>query len=139
MIAEALMCLALNIYHESRGEITAGQIAVANVVMTRVNDVRYPDTVCGVVKDGTYWRGNPVRHRCAFSWWCDGRSDRPLDVRSWLTANRLASDVISGISHDITDGATHYHTVEVQPSWINDRGMVRLGQIGNHIFYRWEK
>ena len=77
MIAEALVCLALNVYHEARDQPFIGQVAVAQVVMNRVKDERYPDDVCGVVKQGlTYsWDTDyPVLNRCQFSWYCDGKS-----------------------------------------------------------------
>jgi len=138
MIAEMLMCLALNGYHEARGEPTAGELAVNHVVMNRVVDARYEDTVCGVVKAGQYWNNAPVRNRCAFSWWCDGKSDHPKDMDAWVYSNKLASSVILGEYPDITDGSTHYHKIGYYPNWINDRGMVRVGVIGDHIFYRWE-
>jgi len=138
MIAEMLMCLALNGYHEARGEPTAGELAVNHVVMNRVADSRYEDDVCGVVKAGRYWNNAPVRNRCAFSWWCDGKSDEPKNISAWLYSKQLASDVILGVYPDITDGSTHYHKIGYHPNWINDRGMVRVGLIGDHIFYRWE-
>ena len=71
MIAEAIVCLALNVYHEARDQPFKGQIAVAQVVMNRVHDDRYPDDVCSVVKQGqTYsWKPDfPIRDRCQFSW-----------------------------------------------------------------------
>mgnify|MGYP003628329525 CR=1 FL=1 len=88
MIAEALMCLALNVYHEAKNQSLIGQIAVAQVVMNRVRDERYPDTVCEVVEQGpTYsWKKDyPVKNRCQFSWYCDGKSDKPKEGHAWLT------------------------------------------------------
>jgi spore germination cell wall hydrolase CwlJ-like protein len=72
-VGNNLRCLALNIYHEARGEPVSGQCAVGHVVMNRVSDNHYPDSICGVVKQG----GAVKRYRCQISWWCDGRSDRP--------------------------------------------------------------
>jgi len=77
MIETALVCLALNIYHEARNQPTIGQVAVGQVVMNRVRDERFPDTVCGVVKQGqTYsWQPDlPIRNKCQFSWWCAGQT-----------------------------------------------------------------
>ena len=81
-------CMALNIYHESRSENLAGKFAVADVVMNRVNDRRYPDKICGVIYDAELkpsWKDPtiyvPVRNRCQFSWYCDGKSDEPADNR----------------------------------------------------------
>jgi len=138
MIAELMICLALNGYHEARGELTAGELAVNHVVMNRVADSRYKDDACSVVKAGRYWNNVPVRNRCHFSWWCDGRSDSPRDMTAWSQSNKLASGIVSGIYPDITDGSTHYHAIGISPNWIYDRGMVRVGVIGDHIFYRWE-
>ena len=138
MIAELLVCLALNGYHEARGEPTAGELAVNHVVMNRVADPRYKSDICSVVKDGRYWNNNPVRNKCHFSWWCDGKSDTPRDGNAWIQSTKLASGIVSGYYPDITDGATHYHNVGVSPNWIDDRGMKRIGIIGEHVFYRWE-
>ena len=59
MIAEAIVCLALNVYHEAKNQSLSGQIAVAEVVMNRVNDPRYPNNVCDVVKQGLTYKWNP--------------------------------------------------------------------------------
>ena len=75
---EAIMCLALNTYHEAKNQSFVGQVAVAQVVMNRVEDDRYPNNVCDVVKQGlTYkWKPTlPIKNRCQFSWYCDGKSD----------------------------------------------------------------
>ena len=63
-------CLAEAIYFESRGEPLEGQVAVAEVVLNRVDDRQFPQTVCGVTNQGAgSGRG------CQFSYACDGRSD----------------------------------------------------------------
>ena len=93
MITEALMCLALNVYHEAKNQSLIGQIAVAQVVMNRVKDERYPNTVCEVVEQGpTYsWKPDyPVRNRCQFSWYCDGKSDKPKEEFAWEQAITVA-------------------------------------------------
>ena len=72
---EAIECLALNIYHESRSESRLSQFAVTQVVFNRIDSPRFPDSVCGVVKDGVYKGNNIVRNRCQFSWYCDGHHD----------------------------------------------------------------
>ena len=79
---EAITCLALNIYFESRNQPIEGQVAVSQVVLERVKSDKYPSTVCEVVFQGpTYsWSVNyPIRDRCQFSWYCDGLSDKPKD------------------------------------------------------------
>ena len=139
MFAEALVCLALNIYHEARDQPFIGQVAVAQVVMNRVYDDRYPDDVCEVVMQGpTYsWKPDfPVRHRCQFSWYCDGKSDRTPDQTAWEQALIIAQGVHTGNLDDFVEGATHYHATYVLPEWAETKTLVV--QIGEHIFYRWE-
>jgi len=139
MFAEALVCLALNVYHEARDQPFIGQVAVAQVVMNRVRDDRYPDTVCDVVKQGpTYsWKQDfPVRHRCQFSWYCDGKSDKTPDQTAWQQAMLIAQGVHTGNLDDFVEGATHYHATYVLPEWAETKTPVV--QIGVHIFYRWE-
>ena len=86
MITEAIMCLALNVYHEAKNQSFIGQVAVAQVVMNRVKDSRYPNNVCDVVKQGpTYkWKPDfPIRNQCQFSWYCDGKSESLSKRRLW--------------------------------------------------------
>ena len=141
MILEtALMCMATNIYHEAKNQPMAGQIAVAQVVMNRVKDNRYPDNVCDVVKQGlTYKNGKVVLGKCQFSWYCDGKKD-DVDKKSekWKNSLRYASMVITNrITLDVTEGATHYHATYVRPAWA--RTKTKTVRINRHIFYRWEK
>ena len=139
MFAEALVCLALNVYHEARDQPFIGQVAVAQVVMNRVRDDRYPDTTCDVVTQGpTYsWAEHyPVRHRCQFSWYCDGKSDGTPDEGAWQMAIKIAHGVYYGNLDDFVEGATHYHATYVLPEWAESK--TRIVQIGEHIFYRWD-
>lgn len=132
MLSAILICLALNVYHEARGESLAGQYAVAHVTMNRVADSRWPSGVCAVVKQGGEW---PL-HKCQFSWWCDGRSDKARDSERWYMAVNVSRRVLSG-APDITQGATHYlnpDKVRRTPPWT--RHLVSTGRIGNHVFYR---
>ena len=141
MILEtALMCMAANIYHEAKNQSMLGQFAVAQVVMNRVEDSRYPDTVCEVVKQGlTYRNGKVVIGKCQFSWYCDGKSDEPnRKSKAWSKAIRHAAIIMGeSINLDVTDGATHYHASYVRPSWAKTKK--RTTRIDKHIFYRWEK
>ena len=141
MIAEALMCMALNIYHEARNQSMLGQIAVGQVVMNRVADSRFPDTVCEVVKQAVTHKGTnkPILFRCSFSWYCDGKKDEPeYDSHAWFLAQDYARIVLSGkIVLDVTEGATHYHATYVRPSWAKTKK--RTTRIDRHIFYRWER
>ena len=143
---EEVICLALNIYHEARNDNLAGKAAVADVVLNRTMDARYPDTICDVVYQGKrsrWWaeRGEdvPVRNMCQFSWFCDGQDDTPRNEVAWQEAKLIANSFLSyGHYRGITEGATHYHATYVSPNWIYDRGMHLIGRIGDHIFYRWQ-
>lgn len=126
---EALECLALNIYHEARSEPEIGQVAVAAVTLNRVRSDAYPDSVCAVVK-----QGGERLHRCQFSWWCDGRSDRPDESRAWSKAKEMARLSLLGLTADPTEGATHYHASYVRPSWAD--AFEKTARIGKHHFYR---
>ena len=138
-------CLALNMYHEARNQGTAGLIAVSNVVLNRVYDERFPDTICGVVKQGPTrqsWRKDggmiPIKNRCQFSWYCDGKSDEPSDEVTYEQLYELSVDILSTDFPylDITDGATHYHADYIFPAWAITKA--RTIEIEDHIFYRWE-
>lgn len=140
MFEAALVCLALNVYHEARDQPFIGQVAVAQVVMNRVQDPRYPNTPCEVVQQGpTYsWTEDfPVRNKCQFSWYCDGKSDKAKDVNAWSQAMVIAHGVYNGNLDDFVEGATHYHAVYVKPEWAKTKTPVV--RISDHIFYRWEQ
>lgn len=136
-------CLALNIYFEARGSNLADKAAVADVVLNRVQDTRYPNTVCEVVYQGKQkpsWKDPNVmvmiRNQCQFSWYCDGKSDTPLNEDRWNEAQNIAWAISKwGNYRGITEGATHYHASYVSPNWARDFQMV--GRIGAHIYYRW--
>lgn len=130
-------CLALNIYHESRGESRIAQKAVGFVTLNRVQDKRYPDTICDVVYDShldSY--GQPVRNKCQFSWYCDGKSDVPRSDEHWREAKELARAVMIeyGVVEDPTDGATMYHASYVNPYWASS--YEKTVRIDTHIFYK---
>ena len=141
ILETALMCMAFNIYHEARNESMLGQIAVGQVVMNRVWDKRFPNTVCEVVTEADTYKGTnkPVLHKCQFSWYCDGaKDDVNKDSKAWRYSLEYASIVLSGrIVLDVTEGATHYHATYVRPAWA--RTKTRTTRIDRHIFYRWEK
>ena len=133
------ICLALAIYFEARGEPVVGQVAVGQVILNRAADHRYPNSVCAVVKQGpTYnWTQDfPVRHRCQFSWYCDGKSDTPKDLKSFALAISLSATLLAGEMADPTEGATHYHASYVLPAWASSK--TKTVRINDHIFYRWE-
>ncbi len=116
-------CLKTALYFESRGESLKGQFAVAEVILNRVDSPVYPKSVCGVVKQG-----------CQFSFTCDGRSDVMSDSVSADRAGRIAKALLDGAPRALTQGATHFHTVNVSPSWA--RRFPRTASIGAHLFYR---
>jgi len=128
-----LNCLAMNIYHEARGEPLGGQFAVAFVTMNRVASVRYPSSVCSVV-----WQ------RSQFSWTRDGKSDRPRDRKAWERSKTLAKHIyknyhkfmdISRGAVDITRGALYYYAYEqVNPYWAKTKKATTT--IGGHVFLR---
>ena len=139
-------CLAKNMYYEARNQGTAGRLAVSNVVFNRVRDTRFPNTVCEVVEQGPVresWKKNgvmhPVRHKCQFSWFCDGKSDEPKNMKEYEEILDFSLTMLSNnyILIDITDGALFYHADYVKPSWAKTKH--RTTEIGDHIFYTWDK
>ena len=128
MLNSMFMCLALNVYHEARSDDMIGQYAVAQVVINRVQSSKFPNDVCSVIKqsrdDGT----------CQFSWYCDGKSDKPREPYAWAYAQMVAADVILGETVDITEGATHYHANYVRPYWADK--LEYTVTYGSHLFYK---
>jgi len=137
-------CLALNIYHEARNESEAGKMGVAFVTLNRVNSERFPNKVCEVVYEGRISKWHlentgkvvPLRHKCQFSWWCDGKSDRVYEHDKFEEARAIAYYVLQnyGKVEDVTGGALWYHADYVNPSWSDDYR--KTVKIGTHIFYR---
>jgi spore germination cell wall hydrolase CwlJ-like protein len=127
---EEVECLALNIYFEARSEPKRGQRAVGHVVMNRVANKHFPNTICDVVQQG----GETRLNRCQFSWWCDGRSDKPVNQTAWEDSMELAHAIFTGDSTDPTNGALWYHAEYVQPYW-KDSFTISV-KIGQHVFYR---
>lgn len=137
-----LYCLAQNIYYEARGSSRADKMAVAEVVLNRVRDNRYPNTVCEVVYQGKQkpsWKDPTkmvmVRNMCQFSWYCDGKKDKPPEGEAWKNAQWIAYEMMNqypGVN--ITDGATHYHAHYVYPTWADK--FIEKGRIGDHYFYK---
>ena len=139
-------CLAKNMYYEARNQGLAGQFAVSLVVMNRVKDDRYPNTICGVVEQGPTresWKKNgvfyPIRNRCQFSWFCDGKSDDPKEPNTYARMLDISRDLVNDKMQivDFTEGATHYHADYVFPEWRKTK--TKTVEIADHIFYRWEK
>lgn len=129
--ASELKCLATAIYFEARGEPEEGQLAVAQVVLNRVKNPAYPNTVCGVV-----YQNKTKRNRCQFSFACDGRADRITDNGAWERAQALARKSVNEQATTFLEevgSATHYHATYVRPRWAGR--MKQTDKIGHHIFY----
>ncbi|WP_321395429.1 cell wall hydrolase [Emcibacter sp.] len=129
--SEEFRCLAQGIYFEARSEPYEGQVAVAYVIMNRVKDRRYPDSICGVV-----FQNEHMRNMCQFSFACDGQSDNPYEMTSWKVAVQIAQRVLTNTYSDITARSTHYHADYVKPRWASH--LRPTLQVGKHIFYREE-
>ncbi|MEM8822643.1 MAG: cell wall hydrolase [Pseudomonadota bacterium] len=122
-------CLTEAIYFEARGEPIEGQVAVAEVILNRVDSQRYPDTVCKVVNQGT-----GRLHACQFSYTCDGVPENVTEQPAWDRAGKIAHLLMDGAPRTLTADATHYHADYVDPSWAEVYS--RTMQVGQHIFYR---
>jgi spore germination cell wall hydrolase CwlJ-like protein len=137
---QELECMTKNIYFEAALESTAGKLAVAQVTLNRVKSRHFPNTVCSVVKQGRHHEsGFPVRDRCQFSWYCDGKHDTPSMGKMWGESQKVAIYVLENAKLlDITDGATHYHADYIEnPRWAIARH--KTMQIDTHIFYNKHK
>ena len=133
--ADDFDCLVEALYHEARSESLLGMLSVANVILTRKESSNYPNTICKVVHQGKYWKDNPVRDKCHFSYWCDGRPERFTDIVGLIKSINVAEMSLKGIQVRQTVGSTHYHASYVTPRWASNSYFKSLGQLGNHIFY----
>ena len=133
-------CLASNIYWESRNQSLGGKLAVGQVVLNRVEDKKFPENICEVVKQTKYYPSGKINlHDCQFSWYCDGKSDIPRknEELHYEEAFELAVGLIEDRPIDITEGSTHYHNDKVMPYWADS--LERITRIDNHIFYTEKK
>jgi len=132
--SKQVKCVAEAMYFEARDQGWKGMLAVGVVIKNRMMNPRWPSTACEVVRQGRTWNGNPVRHKCQFSYYCDGKHERPAEPGPWTTALDLAQQILVA---DLTivglEDATHYHTTSVRPRW--SRTMDQCGKIGQHVFY----
>jgi len=159
---QELWCLSQNIYFEARAESYSGKQAVANVTRNRLKSEAHPNTYCGVVKEGPVresWKTRqdktldkseriyyPRKHRCQFSWWCDGEKDTiwvqymngttiDSNMSAWRDAVHIALDTMSNHLYDNTGGATYYYAHNiVYPSWAKVYDVTEV--IGNHTFMK---
>jgi len=122
-------CLAEALYFEARGETVKGQFAVAEVIMNRVDSAEFPDSVCGVVNQGT-----GRKYQCQFTYTCDGHKEVVAEPRAYARVGKVAKMMIGGAGRPLTEGATHYHTRAVNPRWA--RVFPRTATIGVHHFYK---
>jgi N-acetylmuramoyl-L-alanine amidase len=121
-------CLAMAIYWEARGEGRQGMIAVGWTIMNRARSHQFPQTPCAVVYQGNEYG------QCQFSWWCDGKSDRPTDRKSWTKSLIIAAELIVNPPRDPTNGALFYHSNRISRPWVRPRTLT--ARVGRHIFYR---
>nr|WP_237437808.1 cell wall hydrolase [Altericroceibacterium endophyticum] len=126
----AQQCLAMAVYYEAGAEAEAGQRAVAQVVLNRVRHAAYPNTVCGVV-----FQGSERSTGCQFSFTCDG-SMRRQPARFWFNrASSIARQALNGATYAPVGLSTHYHTTDIHPYWASS--LQSMSTIGAHRFYRW--
>ena len=122
-------CLTEALYFEARGEDPLGQVAVAEVILNRVDSARFPNTVCEVLMQGAK-RGRG----CQFSYNCDGRANKIRNRKIYNQLGRIAKEMLTGAARELTGGALFYHATSVDPGWA--RRLKRTARIGAHIFYR---
>jgi len=129
--ARSLECLTAAIYYEAATEPLDGQRAVAQVVLNRVRHPAYPSSVCGVV-----FQGSERATGCQFTFTCDGSLGRAPVPSIWARAKEIARAALAGYVYKPVGWATHYHTNWVVPYWSSS--LVKLANVGTHIFYRWD-
>ncbi|WP_254919112.1 cell wall hydrolase [Oceanicola sp. 22II-s10i] len=122
-------CLAEALYFEARGETVKGQFAVAEVIMNRVDSPAFPNSICGVIHQGT-----GRKYACQFTYTCDGHAEVIAEPRAYQRVAKVAAAMVAGAPRALTDGATYYHTAHVSPSWA--RKFALTASIGVHHFYR---
>jgi hypothetical protein len=125
----ALQCMTQAVYYEAAYEPLQGRRAVAQVVLNRVRHPAFPNSVCGVVYQGS---NQPV---CQFSFTCDGSLNRKPSAAAWAAAEAVAREALSGYVERSVGQATHYHANYVSPYWAPK--LTKISQLGAHIFYRW--
>ena len=127
----ALRCLTQGIYYEAALEPTEGQEAVAQVILNRVRDLNYPNSICGVVFEGA-----DRTTGCQFSFTCMGALAQAPVGWAWKRSQTVAERMLAGHVATKVGTATHYHADYVHPWWATT--LNKLTQIGAHIFYRWK-
>jgi spore germination cell wall hydrolase CwlJ-like protein len=126
----SLQCMTEAVYYEAAREPLEGQRAVAQVILNRLRHPAYPNSVCGVI-----YQGSERRTGCQFSFTCDGSLGRPPMAPYWQNARRVAEEALAGYVHAPVGYSTHYHANYVVPYWASS--LHKSANIGAHIFYRW--
>lgn len=123
-LTEEMRCLAGAVYFESRGEPLYGQLAVAEVVINRAEDRRWPASYCGV-----------VYQRAQFSFVRGGRMPAiRTSSTAWQRAKAVAKIAHEGLWKSEANDAVYFHANYVRPKWSHRK--TRLAQIDTHVFYR---
>ena len=124
-----MSCLAEALYFEARGEPIKGQLAVGEVILNRVEDTRYPSSICKVINQGT-----GRRFACQFTYTCDGKLETVHERKPYEMALKIAKILMTTHDRKLTRGSTHYHSNYVNPRW--SKKFERVAKFGRHIFYR---
>lgn len=127
-----IRCLAMNVYHEARGEPLNGKYAVAAVTMNRANTEGFPNSVCDVVYQRN-WSSRYKKYVSAFSWTNDKITDIPENSAAWREAVMIAKDIYDGEVETEAKDALFYHADYVTPAWAKEKQ--KVAKIGRHIFY----
>lgn len=125
---EEFQCLAEALYFEARGETVKGQFAVAEVILNRVDSKKFPNTVCGVINQGT-----GRKYACQFTYTCDGYAEVIREPKAYERVAKVARAMLDGAERSLTNGATFYHTKAVRPRWSTK--FTHTATIGVHKFY----
>jgi spore germination cell wall hydrolase CwlJ-like protein len=124
----AITCLSRTIYWEAKNEGAASMEAIASVVMNRLGHKGFPNTICGVVKQGH------EQGACQFSWWCDGRSDDAEEDMHYVIAKEIARKALNRNLPDRTGGAMYFRQRKANPGWSAE--YIKTVEIGEHVFYK---
>jgi spore germination cell wall hydrolase CwlJ-like protein len=132
--AKQTKCMAEAIYFEARSQSTIGQLAVGNVIINRVKSDRFPNTICKVIHQGPRHKsGHPVKHKCQFSYWCDGIKEKYTDKRAYADALNVAVMINKGVRIDSLKNSLFYHAIYTSPFWAKKKTIVAW--IDDHVFY----
>ena len=134
-LEEETVCLSEALYFEARSESFIAQLAVGNVIYNRVKSSKFPNTFCEVVHQANKTRqGKLIKHKCQFSYYCDGKEEKIYNKESYKTVTSVSHLIIEGVSIESLRDALYYHAVYVTPYWVKDK--MYLGNLGLHKFYK---